>query len=73
MKIFRSVIHVRHWLQWAVRHFNLPNIKLSDWSMNGEELHKLTMQDFQKIVPSDPLDIFWTHLELLRKIKVVGK
>ncbi|XP_045465584.1 DNA-binding protein Ets97D isoform X2 [Harmonia axyridis] len=67
-----GVIHVRHWLQWAVRHFNLPNIKLSDWCMNGEELYKLTIQDFQKIVPSDPSDIFWTHLELLRKMKVVA-
>ncbi|KAK9892472.1 hypothetical protein WA026_020463 [Henosepilachna vigintioctopunctata] len=67
-----DVIHVRHWLQWAVRYFKLPNVKLSDWSMNGEQLYKLTLNDFQKIVPNDPGDVFWTHLELLRKMKVVA-
>lgn len=67
-----SVLHVRHWVQWAVRQFNLPNIKLSDWYMTGKDLFKLTMQDFQKIVPKDPGDVFWTHLELLRKMKVVA-
>lgn len=41
--------------------------------MDGKELFNLTIQDFQKIVPNDPGDIFWTHLELLRKMKVVGK
>lgn len=71
--ISRSKLHVRHWVQWAVRQFNLPNIKLSDWDFNGKELYNLTIHDFQKIVPNDPGDIFWTHLELLRKMKVVGK
>ncbi|KRT78772.1 hypothetical protein AMK59_7171 [Oryctes borbonicus] len=67
-----NVLHVRHWVQWAVRQFNLPNLKLSDWSMNGEQLYKLTLPEFQKIVPSDPGDVFWTHLELLRKMKLVA-
>ncbi|KAJ3653088.1 hypothetical protein Zmor_019005 [Zophobas morio] len=65
-------VHVRHWVQWAVRQFNLPNIKLSDWTMTGKELYEVTLTDFQKIVPHDPGDIFWTHLELLRKMKVVA-
>lgn len=63
---------MRHWLQWAVRQFSLPNLKLSDWSMNGKELFKLTLIDFQTLVPNDPGDVFWTHLELLRKMKVVA-
>ncbi|CAH1107518.1 unnamed protein product [Psylliodes chrysocephalus] len=67
-----TTLHVRHWVQWAVRQFNLTNIKLSDWFMDGRQLDTLTIQDFQKIVPSDPGDIFWTHLELLRKMKVVA-
>lgn len=71
--IFRDILHVRHWVQWAVRQFNLPNLKLSDWSMNGQQLYKLTLPEFQKIVPNDPGDVFWTHLELLRKMKLVGK
>nr|CAH7744677.1 unnamed protein product [Callosobruchus chinensis] len=67
-----SQLHVRHWLVWAVRTFNLPNIKLSDWDMTGEHLMELSIEDFKKIVPKDPGDIFWTHLELLRKMKVVA-
>lgn len=67
------MLHVRHWLQWAVRQFSLPNLKLADWNINGEQLFNLTLQDFQKLVPYDPDDIFWTHLELLRKMKVVGE
>ncbi|XP_066255776.1 DNA-binding protein Ets97D isoform X1 [Euwallacea similis] len=67
-----TAVHVRHWLQWAVRQFNLSNIKLSDWNMTGQELFKLTIEDFQKIVPSDPGDIFWTHLELLRQMKLIA-
>lgn len=69
---FWTVVHVRHWIQWAVRQFNLPNLKLSDWSMSGSDLFKLDIHDFQKIVPSDPGDVFWTHFELLRKMKVVA-
>ncbi|XP_060534359.1 DNA-binding protein Ets97D [Cylas formicarius] len=67
-----STIHVSHWIQWAVRQFNLSNIKLKDWNMTGKDLYNLTMEDFQKIVPNDPGDVFWTHLELLRKMKVVA-
>lgn len=67
-----DVLHVRHWVQWAVRQFNLPNIKLSDWSMTGQDLYTLTLEDFQKICPNDPGDVFWTHLVLLRQMKVVG-
>ncbi|XP_019767958.2 DNA-binding protein Ets97D [Dendroctonus ponderosae] len=67
-----TVLQVRHWLQWAVRQFNLSNIKLSHWQMTGKALYELTMADFQKIVPNDPGDVFWTHLELLRKMKLVA-
>nr|XP_023016026.1 DNA-binding protein Ets97D-like [Leptinotarsa decemlineata] len=67
-----NTLHVRHWIQWAVRQFNLTDIKLSDWTMDGKHLNKLTIQDFQKLVPNDPEDVFWTHLELLRKMNVVA-
>ncbi|XP_071453301.1 DNA-binding protein Ets97D-like [Hetaerina americana] len=67
-----TVAHVRHWLQWAVRQFNLVGIRLSDWGMNGEKLCSLTVEEFQQIVPNDPGDIFWTHLELLRRCKFVA-
>ncbi|KAB0791441.1 hypothetical protein PPYR_03241 [Photinus pyralis] len=67
-----DAVHVKHWVQWAVRHFNLPNLKLSDWAMTGKELMELNLAQFQIMVPNDPGDIFWTHLELLRKMKVIA-
>lgn len=69
-----STKHVCHWLQWAVRQFNLPHIKLSDWTnITGRELCRMTITEFQEKVPKDVGYIFWTHLELLRKCKFVGK
>ncbi|XP_065172521.1 DNA-binding protein Ets97D [Atheta coriaria] len=67
-----SVFHVRHWIQWAVRQFSLPKLQLSDWSITGADLFAMDIHDFSKIVPNDPGDIFWTHFELLRKMKVVA-
>lgn len=97
-----SVAQVKHWLQWAVRHFNLVSgnsalssfrslpariyifdenvspiliqtvIRLPDWTMSGKELHELTIEEFRERVPHDPDNIFWTHLELLRRLKVVA-
>ncbi|XP_014612023.1 PREDICTED: DNA-binding protein Ets97D-like [Polistes canadensis] len=67
-----SQTHVKHWLQWAVRQFNLVSLRLADWNITGEQLCNLTLQDFQSKVPLDPGDIFWTHLELLRKCKFVA-
>ena len=43
----RSVQHVKLWIQWAVRQFNLTGIKLSDWNMSGEELCALNNEDFK--------------------------
>lgn len=65
--------HVKLWLVWAVRQFNLSGLKLSDWMINGSELCKMSLASFKKKVPKDPDDLFWTHLELLRKCKFVGK
>ncbi|XP_014256786.1 DNA-binding protein Ets97D isoform X2 [Cimex lectularius] len=64
--------HVRHWLLWAVRQFNLTGIQLSDWEMTGAELNKLTSTQFHAKVPNDPENLFWTHFELLRKCKIVA-
>nr|CAD7575829.1 unnamed protein product [Timema californicum] len=61
-----------HWLQWAVRQFNLVGVRLTDWSMTGAELCQLSLGEFQMIVPHDPGDVFWTHLELLRKCHFVA-
>lgn len=63
---------MKHWLQWAVRQFNLPSLKLADWNISGAQLCNLTHDEFKTKVPTDPGEVFWTHLELLRKCKFVG-
>lgn len=40
--------------------------------ITGKELHELTIEDFHQKVPHDPENVFWTHLELLRRLKVVA-
>ncbi|XP_037033169.1 DNA-binding protein Ets97D-like [Bradysia coprophila] len=67
-----TVAQVRHWLQWAVRQFSLTKIKLQDWCITGRKLCDLSLEEFQEKVPVDPGDTFWTHLELLRKCKMVA-
>lgn len=67
-----SVQHVKLWIQWAVRQFNLTGVKLSDWHISGWTLCALTNLDFKEKVPSDPGDLFWTHFELLRKCKFIA-
>ncbi|KAM3955331.1 DNA-binding protein Ets97D [Aphomia sociella] len=67
-----SVQHVKLWIVWAVRQFNLAGVKLSDWNLSGPELCALTNLQFKERVPSDPGDLFWTHFELLRKCKFIA-
>ncbi|TGZ46377.1 DNA-binding protein Ets97D homolog [Temnothorax longispinosus] len=67
-----SEAHVKHWLQWAVRQFNLVSLRLVDWNITGAQLCNLTLEEFHAKVPLDPGDVFWTHFELLRKCKFVA-
>lgn len=64
--------HVRHWLEWAIRQFNLNQIKMVEWNLTGRELVDMTLEEFQVKVPSDPCNRFWTHLELLRKCNFIA-
>jgi hypothetical protein len=48
-------------------------LRLSDWNITGKQLCQLSVSDFHSKVPVDPGDLFWTHLELLRKCKFVGE
>jgi len=65
--------HVKHWINWAVHEFKLQDVDINSFNMTGAELCELTHSDFVKYIPHDRGDIFWTHLELLRKCKFVGK
>lgn len=63
--------HVQVWLKWAINQFNL-RLQESDWHLNGKKLCELTLPDFQKKIPRDPGNKFWTHLELLRKCQFIA-
>jgi len=32
----------------------------------------MTLEEFRKKVPVDPQNLFWTHIELLRKCHIFG-
>jgi GA-binding protein transcription factor alpha len=66
-------VHVRHWIQWAIREFSLTDVDINSFVMTGKELCGLSHDEFVKYIPFDRGDIFWTHLELLRKCKFVGE
>ncbi|PVD27484.1 hypothetical protein C0Q70_12645 [Pomacea canaliculata] len=65
-------VHVRHWIQWAVKEFGLQGVTISRFNMDGSQLCAMTHPQFVTHIPHDPGDIFWTHLELLRKCKFVA-
>lgn len=67
-----NTAHVRHWIQWATKQFHLEQINVSDWNISGKQLCDLSHTDFVQRVPFDKGDVFWTHLELLRKCKFVA-
>ena len=64
--------HVQFWLNWAAKKFSSSKIYPELWDMTGAQLSKMTIQEFNKKVPSDPGNLFWTHFELLRKCKYVA-
>lgn len=65
--------HVKHWIQWAVKEFHLEGVDINSFNLNGRQLCALKHEQFTKYIPKDKGDIFWTHLELLRKCKFVGR
>lgn len=67
-----SELHVKHWIQWAVKEFRLANVNIHSFNLNGEQLCAMSHPEFVQHIPNDPGDIFWTHLELLRKCKFVA-
>ncbi len=68
-----TITNVMHWLRWAVNTFKSIAIDFKDWeNVNGMRLCELTHEDFKEKVAVDPGDLFWTHLELLRKCKFVA-
>ncbi|KAK2176265.1 hypothetical protein NP493_669g01005 [Ridgeia piscesae] len=67
-----NIAHVRHWIQWAVKEFGLEDVNIDDFKLTGKQLCQLKHDEFVQYIPKDQGDIFWTHLELLRKCKFVA-
>ncbi|XP_014673980.1 PREDICTED: GA-binding protein alpha chain-like [Priapulus caudatus] len=67
-----SVTNVKCWLHWAIQQFNLDGVDVSRFAITGKQLCELSHEEFQKYIPMDKGDLFWTHLELLRKCKFVA-
>jgi len=66
-------VQIRHWLRWAMQEFKVDQMSDGMWNVTGEQLCQMTLQEFQNIVPSDPQNLLWTHIELLRKCRIFGK
>ncbi|XP_001357956.3 DNA-binding protein Ets97D [Drosophila pseudoobscura] len=67
-----TTAHVSHWLEWAVKQFELNDIIMSDWQINGQELCAMTHEEFSQKLPHDPGNVFWTHLQLLKECNFVS-
>ncbi|XP_017052603.1 DNA-binding protein Ets97D [Drosophila ficusphila] len=64
--------HVTHWLEWAIKQFELRGINMNDWQINGQELCAMTHEEFSRKLPRDPGNVFWTHLQLLKECNFVS-
>lgn len=64
-----SAYHTVHWLRWASAEFSLPidNSVTETLKISGKELCVLTKDDFVSRLPKPAGDLFWTHLDLLKK------
>ncbi|XP_021944659.1 DNA-binding protein Ets97D isoform X2 [Folsomia candida] len=63
-------VHIIHWLTWAIKEFKIKQLSDAFWTLTGKQLCQMTQEEFRKCVPYDPQNLFWTHIELLRKCHV---
>ncbi|XP_070548684.1 GA-binding protein alpha chain-like isoform X2 [Ptychodera flava] len=60
--------HTSHWLNWASKEFSTDlTPEAESLKVSGKQLCEMPREDFVKKLPRPGGDIFWTHLELLRK------
>jgi hypothetical protein len=57
-----SELHVGHWIDWAIKEFQLESVDPENFRINGKMLCEMTHPEFVKLIPFDRGDIFWTHL-----------
>ncbi|XP_077985615.1 GA-binding protein alpha chain-like isoform X2 [Glandiceps talaboti] len=60
--------HTIHWLNWASKEFSTGLTDDAETlKLPGKQLCEMPREEFVKKLPRPGGDIFWTHLELLRK------
>lgn len=65
--------HVALWLKWASRHFRLnDSIFSSQIGISGREVSQWRHDDVKIISPNDGDNLFWTHLQILKKCKLAA-
>ncbi|KAL7729873.1 hypothetical protein ACLKA6_014723 [Drosophila palustris] len=64
--------HVAHWLDWAIKEFELRDLNMDAWYINGQALCAMTHEEFSRKLPRDPGNVFWTHLQLLKECNFVS-
>ncbi|XP_034112280.1 DNA-binding protein Ets97D [Drosophila albomicans] len=67
-----SQAHVAHWLEWAIKEFELRDLNVDAWYINGQALCAMTHEEFSRKLPRDPGNVFWTHLQLLKECNFVS-
>uniref|UniRef100_H2ZYE4 Fli-1 proto-oncogene, ETS transcription factor-related sequence n=1 Tax=Latimeria chalumnae TaxID=7897 RepID=H2ZYE4_LATCH len=61
-------IHVRQWVDWAVKEYSLSDIDVSSFqSIDGKELCKMTKKDFMRLTTPYNTDILVSHLNYLQQ------
>lgn len=64
--------HVAHWLDWAIKEFDLRDLNMDAWYISGQALCAMTHEEFSRKLPRDPGNVFWTHLQLLKECNFVS-
>lgn len=67
-----TVEHVKIWLKWATQHFKITKISLNEWNFSGKDLITMTQEKLLEKVTFDPDDVFWAHVELLQKFRIIA-
>ncbi|XP_071488453.1 transcriptional regulator Erg-like isoform X2 [Diadema antillarum] len=59
--------HVQQWVQWAVREYNLQDVQVSRFNMDGKHLCKMTREDFGRLTNNFNVDVLISHLNFLKQ------
>ncbi|GFY51031.1 transcriptional regulator Erg [Trichonephila inaurata madagascariensis] len=59
--------HVKQWLEWAVKEYNLHEVDAARFNVIGRELCQLTRDDFSRLTNPYNGEVLYAHLNFLRQ------